>query len=969
MSTKLSTAPDYKNTIRLPQTNFPMKGDLPINEPQAIEKWDRDKIYARLLEKNKNNPGFTLPDGPPYANGSIHIGHALNKCLKDFVIKYKAMKGYFAPFIPGWDCHGLPIEHKVMKNLAEKKSESKTSENKPTKPVHTDQEILALCREEATHWVNHQREQFKRLGILADWNNPYLTMSKEYEAEEVREFARAYKRGVVYQGVKPVYWNWTLKTALADAEVEYHDHKSPSIYVKFEVTDENTLLKLGLKLNQSKEKTFFVIWTTTPWTLPANSGLCLHPEFDYALFSTEINGQKENLIIAKALKDFFVKEVGITLTEQKTFKGSELEFGKARHPFIDRDSFIVLGLHVTADTGTGVVHTAPGHGADDFKVGQKYNLPVLNPVDDGGLYTEDFAEMKGVNIFKANPLIIEKLKNSGHLLKFSEFTHSYPHCWRSKTPLIFRTTAQWFIGIDLEPSQIRQKTLNALNEIQFFPEWGRSRFQAMMENRPDWCLSRQRIWGVPIPILICVATGEPLADYHIMMRAADLIAEGGIEAYYKSDANALAGTDWKNQTNNQARTSPRFDVKFGSEGFKIGRDILDVWFDSGICHAAVHSKHSRFGYKNSQADIYLEGSDQHRGWFNTSMLSSMATTERPPFKALITHGFVNDSQGRKMSKSLGNVIDPNEVSSKSGSEIIRLWASYGDYGHDVGCGKEELTRVTESYRKIRNTIRFLLGSTSDFDFKTEQIAVQNMTQIDRWMLHQLNQLITDVTIAYDRYEFYRVYHLLNHFFTVTLSATYMDILKDRLYTWKPNGKARKSAQTVLYLTTESLIKMMAPILSFLAEETYTYFKGKSQDSVFLEDFPVTNRDWHQPQLNSLFEKVLTVRGHVQKKLEELRANKIIGSSLEASVEITADGEVLAALKATDDLREVLIVSKVIVTSANLNKPDHSDTYTILATKAEGEKCVRCWVYSINISSLPNTFGICPKCVEALEETP
>ena len=922
--------PDYKSTIRLPQTDFPMKGDLPINEPKIIAKWESDKIYFRLLEKNKNNAGFTLPDGPPYANGSIHIGHALNKSLKDFVIKYKAMQGFFAPFIPGWDCHGLPIEHKVMKDLSEKKL------------VKTDQEILALCREEAGKWVQHQREQFKRLGVMADWEHPYLTMSKEYEAEEVREFARAFKRGVIYQGVKPVYWNWTLKTALADAEVEYHDHKSPSIYVKFEVTDKDTLKKLG----NPKGKTSFVIWTTTPWTLPANTGIALHPEFDYSIFSTEINGQTENLIVAKALKEFVEKELSLTLTGTTTVKGAELELAKARHPFIDRDSTIVLGDHVTADTGTGVVHTAPGHGADDFRVGQKYGLKVLNPVDDGGLYTDAFPEMKGTNIFKANPLIVEKLKNSGHLLKFSEFVHSYPHCWRSKTPLIFRTTAQWFIGIDQEASQIRQKTLKALDEIQFFPEWGRARFQAMMENRPDWCLSRQRIWGVPIPILTCIATGEPLADYDIMVKAADIVAEGGIEAYYKADANALAGNTWKKP----AGAKP----EFGTKGFKIGRDILDVWFDSGVCHAAVHSEHARRGYKNTQADIYLEGSDQHRGWFNTSMLSSIATTDRPPFKALITHGFVNDSQGRKMSKSLGNVIDPNEVSSKSGSEIIRLWASYGDYGNDIGCGKEELTRVTETYRKIRNTMRFLLGSTSDFDFKRDQIDPKQMTQVDQWMLHQLNQLITDVTAAYDKYEFYKVYHLLNNFFTVTLSATYMDILKDRLYTWKHDGVPRKSAQTVLFLTTSALIRMMAPILSFLAEETYSYFKGKTQDSVFLEEFPKAS--FSAPDVHAIFEKVLVVRSDVQKKLEELRSVKTIGSSLEAAVEITADGDLLQALKNTTDLREVLIVSHVELKSG---------PYAVLAKKAEGEKCVRCWVYSNEISKNVATLGVCPKCVEAL----
>lgn len=923
-----ATTPDYKNTIRLPQTDFPMKGDLPINEPKIIAKWEEQNIYQRILEKNKNGAGFTLPDGPPYANGSIHIGHALNKSLKDFIIKYKGMKGFYAPFVPGWDCHGLPIEHKVMKDLAEKKQ------------VKTDQEILALCREEASKWVNHQRGQFKRLGVLADWENPYLTMSKEYEAAEVREFAKAFKCGVIYQGVKPVYWNWTLKTALADAEVEYHDHKSPSIYVKFNVTDSATLKMLGSPTG----KTSFVIWTTTPWTLPANVAIALNPDFEYGVY--EVDG--ENLVLAKSLKEIFSKETSLNLVEKKLVPGKDLENFKARHPFIDRDSMIILGDHVTAEAGTGVVHTAPGHGADDFRVGVKYGLPVLNPVDDGGLYTDDFPEMKGMNIFKANPLIVEKLRASGHLIKFSEFVHSYPHCWRSKTPLIFRTTAQWFIGIDQEGSQIRKKTLQALDQVQFFPEWGRARFQAMMQNRPDWCLSRQRIWGVPIPILTCIATGEPLADYDIMMKAADIVAEGGIEAYYKADANVLAGKNWKKPANAKP--------DFGTQGFKIGRDILDVWFDSGVCHAAVHSDAANRGYKNTQADIYLEGSDQHRGWFNTSMLSSMATTDKPPFKALITHGFVNDSQGRKMSKSLGNVIDPNEVSSKSGSEIVRLWAAYGDYGNDIGCGKDELTRVTETYRKIRNTMRFLLGSTSDFNFKTDEVKPAQMTQIDQWMMNELYTLINNVTAAYDRYEFYKVYHLLNHFFTVTLSATYMDILKDRLYTWKANGLARRSSQTALYHTTYALIRMMAPILTFLAEETYTYFKDKQFDSVFLEDFPTAKAEWSKPELASLFEKVLSVRGDVQKKLEELRANKTIGASLEASVDIKAEGEVLQALKQVQDLREILIVSKFSLASGG---------YHVAAQKADGEKCVRCWVYDTKISQDPKTLGVCPKCVEAL----
>ena len=914
----MTTPPDYRSTIRLPQTDFPMKGDLAINEPKIIANWEKNKIYQRLQEKNSNGVGFTMPDGPPYANGSIHIGHALNKNLKDFILKYKSMKGFSAPFIPGWDCHGLPIEHKVMKDLADKKI------------VKTDQEILALCREEATKWVSHQREQFKRLGILADWENPYLTMDKSYEAEEIREFARAFKRGVIYQGVKPVYWNWTLKTALADAEVEYHDHKSPSIYVKFNITDPTTLKKI----NSPNGKTSFVIWTTTPWTLPANVGICLHPDFEYGIFSSGT----ENLVIALGLKEPFEKETGLSLTLISKVQGTELELCKALHPFIDHDSIIILGDHVTAEAGTGCVHTAPGHGVDDYKVGfLKYKLPVLCPVNESGQFTDEFPEMQGMNIFKANPLIVEKIRTSGHLIHFSEFVHSYPHCWRSKTPLIFRATAQWFIDIDQEGSEIRKNTISAMNDIQFFPEWGKARFHAMMENRPDWCLSRQRIWGVPIPIFYSEADGTPLADYDVMMRAADIVEAGGIEAFAQTSAEKIVG----------------------KPGYKHGRDILDVWFDSGVCHAAVQAKR---GYTNVIADIYLEGSDQHRGWFNTSMLSSMATTGKPPFKALITHGFVMDSQGRKMSKSLGNVVDPNEVSKTSGSEIIRLWTSYCDYGNDVGCGKEELTRVTESYRKIRNTMRFLLGSLSDFDFTKEEIPVEKMTLIDQWMMHQLNKLLTEVNRAYDVYEFFKVYHALNHFFTVTLSATYMDILKDRVYTWKADGVERKSAQTVYYHVANNVIRAMAPILSFLAEETYGYMKDKKFDSVFLENFPSPVAAWNKPQLDGLFEKLISVRSEVQKKLEELRAVKTIGASLEGMVTITADGEMMMALETLKDshvkcnVREFFIVSDVVLKKGR---------FGVVAEKAVGEKCVRCWVYSTNISTAEKTFGICEKCVEAL----
>lgn len=923
-------AKDYKSTIRLPQTTFPMKGDLNIKEPEMIKVWDEKKIYHKMLEKNKNGKSFVFQDGPPYANGNIHIGHALNKTLKDIVVKYKSMKGFKTQFIPGWDCHGLPIEHKVMKDLTDKKQ------------IKTDQEILALCRAEAAKWVETQRVQFKRLGILADWENPYMTMAPHYEAEEVREFARAYEKGVVYRGERPVYWNWTLKTALADAEVEYHMHKSPSIYVKFEVNDSKSLSLLG----SPKGKTSFVIWTTTPWTLPANVAICLHPDFEYGVYTVG----NENIVIAKGLSEAFAKDTELTLNLVSTHKGSDLETAVATHPWIDRASRIVLGLHVSLDAGTGCVHTAPGHGADDFKVGLKYNLPVLCPVDDSGKFTDAVPEWAGMNIFKANPLIVEKLKESGHLIKVQEIEHSYPHCWRSKTPLIFRTTPQWFLGIDLDGSHIRKKTIESIESVKFVPDWGKARFQAMMENRPDWCLSRQRIWGVPIPIFYCVATAEPLVDHDVMMKVADVVEKKGIEGFHSTPVMEFLGS----RKYELKHGAPKNKEKFGSEGFRHGKDILDVWFDSGVAHAAVQRQRM---HEMGPADIYLEGSDQHRGWFNTSMLSSMATTGQPPFKTLLTHGFVMDPQGRKMSKSLGNVIDPNEVSSKSGAEIIRLWAAYGDYGQDVSCGKDELTRVTETYRRVRNTMRYLLGSLTDFNPALDTVPVAKMPELDQWALNELYELMEKVEAAYENFDFYKVYHALNQFCTVTLSAVYLDVLKDRLYTWKANGVPRRSSQTVIFYTLESLMGMMAPILSFLAEESYSHYAFKSKESIFLTDYPKAGVDWKNSSLKEKFATLIEVRTEVQKVLEGLRTQKVIGASLEAQVAITAPAEMFKVLSGFGDgLREFLIVSDVKIMEGE---------FLIKAGKADGEKCVRCWTYSTQIPKTGEHVGICPKCIEAL----
>ncbi|MFN8791839.1 MAG: isoleucine--tRNA ligase [Bdellovibrionales bacterium] len=918
----MTQKPDYKSTVRLPITDFPMKGNLNVKEPEIIKGWRDKKIYQKLLQKNQKGKTFSLPDGPPYANGSIHMGHTLNKCLKDIIIKYKNLQGFQAPFIPGWDCHGLPIEHKVLKDLQEKKQ------------TKSDQEILGLCRAEAREWIGHQQEQFERLGVLADWENPYLTMSPDYEAETIREFARMYDKGLVYRGVKPVYWNWVLKTALAEAEVEYHNHKSPSIYVKFKVEDSATLKFLG----SPTKPTSFVIWTTTPWTLPANVAICLHPDFEYGVF----DAGSENLVIAKNLQVFVEKETGLSLQFISSFKGAQAERLKARHPWLQRDSILVLGDHVTQETGTGCVHTAPGHGADDFKVGQKYGLPVLCPVNDSGAFTDGVPEWAGQNIFKANPLIIEKLKSLGVLLSAKEIEHSYPHGWRSKTPLIFRTTPQWFLGLDLEQSQLRKKTLASLDQVGFFPEWGKARFIAMMEGRPDWCLSRQRIWGVPIPFYYCKKTGRVLADVKIMMKIADLVEKnGGIEAYWKTPPEQVVGD-----------FSPQADG-FGSEGFVHGKDILDVWFDSGVMHALVLKRRPGMAFP---ADLYLEGSDQHRGWFNSSMLASQAVNGAPPYKNLLTHGFVTDSKGYKMSKSAGNGVDPMDIAGQNGAEILRLWVASADYGQDVPYGKEDLARVTEVYRRFRNTFRYILGAVSDFNPETDRIAYEKMTDVDRWALHQTAVLVETVTKAYDDLEFHRVYHALNQFFTVTLSSMYLDILKDRLYTWKPNGVPRRSAQTVLYDMTSILLRIMAPITSFLSEEAYGYFKGKTQESIFLEPYPTLPASWKNEKLAATFELALKARSDVQKKLEELRAAKTIGSSLEAAVRISADGALYESLKGMQDLREFLIVSVVDL---------QEGPYNLETRKADGEKCERCWVYSTDIGSDSKLPGVCPKCVEAL----
>lgn len=906
--------------VQLPKTDFPMKGNLATTEPQRIAAWKSAGVYDKIMKKPAPRGKFVMPDGPPYANGNIHVGHVLNKVLKDIVIKYKNLAGYKAAFIPGWDCHGLPIELNVTKKLGPKRKD------------HSDAEIRQMCREEARGWIDKQRVQFQRLGILADWENPYLTMDPAYEADEIRVLAKVFENGIFYRGEKPVYWDPALQTALAAAEVEYKDHKSLSIFVKFKTNEKFSGLPSGKPVS-------FLIWTTTPWTLPANYGIALNADFSYGFFDTGA----EILILAEDLKESVEKETGLSLSLITTKKGSEFDRMKAQHPFMGRDSLVVLGDHVTLEAGSGAVHTAPGHGLDDYIVGLKYDLPVHSPVDEAGRFRAEVTLWPGEKIADANPKIVEHLRSIGALVAVKEIVHSYPHSPRSKAPLIFRATPQWFMRMDDDKYPLRQKCLTAAEkDIAYVPKWGIQRLTSMIANSPDWCLSRQRIWGVPVPVYYCEKCKTPLINAEVMNRLADKMESSGqgLEIYHSSPASEFTAG---------------IKCACGGTSFVTGKDILDVWFDSGICHTSVQRRRSELDFT---ADIYLEGSDQHRGWFQTSLVSAIAAEGKPPFKTLVTHGFVNDAKGYKMSKSVGNVVDPEEIIKESGAEILRLWVSHEDYGQDLTISKEMMGQISDTYRRFRNTIRFLLGNLSDFDPATDQVAYKDMTPLDQWALHKLGGLIDSSTAAYDAYEFYKVYHGLNTFFALDLSAAYLDILKDRLYTGKIAGVKRRAAQTVLYKTLHALCGVMAPIASFLAEETYSYIPGEKKESVFLTDFPKTEKEWSNPRIEQDFSLLFEVRATASKELEELRRQKVIGSSLDSKIVIRAPATTRKVLEAyTPHLREFLMVSQFSVVDATELK--------VTAEKADGVKCERCWHYDLDTGKNSNFPGACPKCVEAL----
>ena len=910
----------YKTTLHLPQTSFPMKGQLPKSEPGIIEKWEVQQIHKKILEKRRGSKGFFLPDGPPYANGPVHMGHVLNKILKDMVIKYKNLKGFKAPFWPSWDCHGLPIELKALKKL---------------RKTATTREFRQLCREEALFWVENQKHSFKRLGVLADWDRPLLTMDPLYCAEELRVFAKMVRKGFIYRGTKPVFWCFKLRTAMAFSEAEYREHKSPSVYVNFYLNPE------GRKKLNFKKPIGAVIWTTTPWTLPANAAVCLHPDFEYGLYE----GDRQFYLVASERARHFFKETGLLfLKKQNSFKGRDLEGLISLHPFLNRLSPLILGDHVSLESGTGLVHTAPGHGLEDHLVGKKYHLKEYCPVDEKGCFTDDLPEdLSGLFIFKGNQVIIEKMRASGHLIKEKELLHSYPYSPRSDSPLIYRSTSQWFVSLNkpIGMSSLKAKALKACEkEIQFIPLWGGNRLSSMVKASPDWCLSRQRVWGVPLLVFYCKDCGQALLDPKIIENIANHMekTKEGIEYYFSKSTEELL--------------PPKIECKScGGRVFEKGNDILDVWFDSGVQHFVLSYMDKNWSGRDN---LFLEGSDQHRGWFQTSLLSSLALNSDSPFQTLLTHGFVNDKQGRKMSKSKGNVLDPEKIIKSRGAEILRLWVCSENYSFDINAGEENFERVTESYRRFRNTFRFILGNLKGFN-PEESLPFDQLSPIDQWILIQLNLLIKNTTKSFDQFAFYKVYQYLNHFFTVDLSAFYLDIIKDRLYTFSKQGPERRKAQSTLYQLIEKLLPLMAPVTSFLSEEAYSYLPREVKESIFLEDFPEPSSTWKSKDIENLFAKMFPIRVELNKQIEDLRKKGQMGSNLQAGMRLTLERDFITpALKEREQL-EFFGISQIFIQTGE--KRD------VQAFLAEGSKCLRCWFVSKNL----NIEGLCPKCINNLVE--
>jgi len=938
---------DYKSTLNLPQSKFSMKADLPKREPGFLKKWQDTDIYGLIRKKSTNKGKYILHDGPPYANGDIHIGHALNKTLKDIIVKYKTMQGFDSAYIPGWDCHGLPVEHQLFKELGINKSQI------------SQLEFRKKAYDYALKYVSIQKEQFMRLGVFADWKNPYLTLTPNYEESIVESLGILVKKGYVYRGLKPVNWCFKCETALAEAEVEYEEHVSPSIYVKF-------------KLEENKEyqkDSYLVIWTTTPWTLIGNVAVAAHPDFIYSYIKTD----KGNLILAKDLLLFALSQIGIDKYEIiKEIRGENLEGLTYNHPFDLRKGSIVLAGYVSKEEGTGLVHTAPGHGNDDYLTGLKYKLDIIMPVDDKGNFDATAGEFKGLNVYDSNKIIIEKLQKSGALLLDTKIQHSYPHCWRCKSPIIFRATKQWFINIDHR--ELRKKLVKVIeNDIAWIPASGKERIKAMVELRPDWCLSRQRYWGVPIPAVRCLECDEVMLDPAIIDNVAKRILSSGSDVWFKEDIKVFLPEKF---------VCP----KCKSSKFTRCEDILDVWFDSGVSHQAVLKKRQDLEFPCA---LYLEGSDQHRGWFQSSLIPSMCIEEKPPFKNVLTHGFVVDGEGKKMSKSLGNVISPQDIIKDYGADILRLWVASSDYNEDIRISPEILSRLSESYRKIRNTARFILSNLYDFNPDTDKVNYDSLRKIDKWILFGLERLVLDnVNKAYDKFEFYKAYQTIYEFCNIELSTFYLDMIKGRLYTYAANSIERRAAQTAIYEVLNVLVRLMAPILVFTTEEIWQNMpkeeKSRSIGSIHLLDWSMHNPVFAQDDLfnegHDIFEglkAIISLIPEVTEKLEGMRSEGLIGSSFDAKIKLLTNSEerykFLESLKS--DLCEIFKVSQIEIrldkNLPNLNKHVRvltSPDISIEAQKAEGTKCVRCWNYSVSVGNDKNHPLICDKCLKAIGGT-
>ena len=872
---------DYKKTLNLPKTAFPMKANLAKREPEQLKIWEENRLHEKIREASRGRKLFVLHDGPPYANGYIHIGTALNKILKDIIVRSRQMMNLDSIYVPGWDCHGLPIEHNVDKELGSKKKDLSLAE------------VRRLCRAYAEKFIDIQRNEFKRLGVMGEWEDPYLTMNYAYEATIARECGKFALDGSLFRSKKPIYWCNTCQTALAEAEIEYHDETSPSIFVKFLLDDD---LSREIPAIAGK-KVFIVIWTTTPWTIPANLAVALHPDFTYAAVDV---GGGEVFILARELIDTCMSSFQISDYEiLAEIDPQTLERKRSIHPLYDRDSLLILGNHVTLDAGTGCVHTAPGHGREDHEIGLEYDLEVYSPVDDQGCFTEDVGFFNGQFVFDANKNINAKLKEIGALVAEEDIEHSYPHCWRCKNPVIFRATPQWFIS--METSNLRKKSLEAIDQVAWIPHWGRDRIYGMIENRPDWCVSRQRAWGVPITVFYCEKCETLLLDHEIMEKVYRLFEEYGADIWFEKGVDDFLPEGMECS-------------HCGGRSFIKEDDILDVWFDSGVSHAAVLEHRPNLKWP---ADLYLEGSDQHRGWFHSSLLTAVGTRDRAPYDAVLTHGFVVDADGRKMSKSLGNFIAPNEVIEKYGAEILRLWVTATDYREDIRISENILKQLSDAYRRIRNTSRFMLGNLYDFNPEQDAVDYGEMLEIDRFALHTLQELNSRLCKAYDDYEFHIIYHRLYNYCVIDLSAFYLDVLKDRLYISPPVSLERRSAQTVMHIILDTVARLMAPILPFTAEEIWNFMPPRNgkESSIHMANLPAVNSGWLDKALSQRWELLLTVRGEVTKALEAARAKKLIGHPLDAAVSIYAPEDLYQhLLPFADDLRSILIVSKASLVS-------------------------------------------------------